>query len=435
MYVLRFVVLLAAIVALGSMLVSCSKETPRDVNLLENGSFEDVVGDVPAKWRILNFRGLADMKTAVYGVTDSVSFDGDRSFYFEADGDTERFLLLAQEVKIEGARRVRIRGAIKGDRLGDDNRPWAQANFAMTFMDKDRARFESSRFADVITPTQMGTTDGWVEFDRIYRVPPGAAIVVVGCVLGMSGQIWFDNVSLEIPTELNWRQVEGDVFTHHYMPGHEYPEGSIDFQRKLYEIYSARLGIGPEDWERIDYYYYPDTTTLRETFSTERTLYVDYDAREIHSVNPADDHEIIHLLTHPWGVPPPSIAEGTAFYLIGEFDGQPIQPTAQRLLKEGNIPPLSALFMPSARAQISPGIFIPASASFCGYLLEYGGTERFLEFHRHLNGALGFNGISAAFTAAYGGEIEEAERVWLNILNSADFSKSQNPAGDGGGQE
>jgi hypothetical protein len=58
------------------------KAPPTGENLLRNGSFEDVSGGTPKQWEITNFRGLQDMEASVYGVTDSVAYDGERSFFF-----------------------------------------------------------------------------------------------------------------------------------------------------------------------------------------------------------------------------------------------------------------------------------------------------------------------------------------------------------------
>ena len=249
--------------------------------------------------------------------------------------------------------------------------------------------------------------------------------------MGMSGRIWFDDVSLDVPTELPWLKHEDEVFTHYYLEGSDYPEGSRDFQFNLYVSYAARLGISRDDWLPIDYYFYPDSTTMQETIGTTSAIKVDYDAREIHSLNPVDNHEIVHLLTHPYGVPPKWIAEGTAFYLIGSFAGEPIQIAAQKLVLANNMPELAKVFNPVIGNQISPERIIPTSASFVGYLLEFGGPQKFLELHREINKKSGYGALAAAFESVYGGSLEEAEVVWREILRTADFTKGQ----ESGGQE
>ena len=114
------------------------EQTPIDTNLLVNGSFESFVDDVPENWRVLNFRGLQQMKPATYGQSDSLAYDGASSFYFRGESDTKRFFLLSQEVQVNNVRRVRLRGVIRWSGLKENADQYAQANFAMSFLDEGR---------------------------------------------------------------------------------------------------------------------------------------------------------------------------------------------------------------------------------------------------------------------------------------------------------
>jgi hypothetical protein len=420
----RFRFLLAATAALAvCVFVGCGeKAAPVGENLLRNGSFEEVGGGIPKQWEITNFRGLQDMEASVYGVTDSVAYDGERSFFFKASSGAQRFYTLAQEIRVAGAKRVRVRGAFMGVAVGDTVVQYPQANFALTYYGPDRERFESSRFADVRTNPNYGSTDGWIRIDQIFRLPLNTEFVVVHCALGMQGAVWFDDVSLEVPVELPWQSIESENFTHYWLD-EPYPEGARELQQQLFDVYAARLMIPPEQRGRISYYLYPDTASFRQTLGKKGgRLYADYKRRQIHSINPVDDHEIVHMLTDPYGVLPPIMNEGTAYYLMDNFEGRRIQPLAQELLLAGELLPLRTVLDPFAVRQEDPAKLIPAAASFVGYLIEIGGPAKFLELHAHTKAEMDYGGFAQAFERVYGKTLAEAEEAWRRVLSRADFS-------------
>lgn len=423
--------LIALLVFAAWHLAACgSGDTPHNVNLLDNGSFEEMDGDLPKNWKLNNFRGLKDMRASEYGMDTSDAFDGERSFFFKADSTTRRFFMLSQEIRVKNVTRVRLRAALKGenvDRLGGQ---YPQANLALTFYDQDRNRFMTQRFADRRTQVRMGSTDGWVLEDRLFKIPPTTAYIVVHCVLGMSGTMWYDSLSLEVPEDVPWLERDGEIFTHYYLPGQDYPEGSIEFQRQLYDQYASRLGVPVAERQPIRYYFYGDSATFLNLLGVKGTdVYCDFDNREIHSVHPADDHEVIHMLTHPFGSLPVALAEGTAYYILDDYHGEAIQPLAQRMLKAGRLPALRSLLDAGVMKQLPPDVLVVGAASFIGYLVEFGGTERFLRLHTEANGTMTYNTFKVAFERTYGGSLEEAEEVWRKTLASADFSPWQETEG------
>jgi hypothetical protein len=400
------------------------KATPVGENLLANSSFEDVSDGIPKRWQINNFRGLQDMKASTYGVTDSLSYEGGRSFYFKAQANTRRFYVLSQEVRVSDVKRVRIRGAIKTNAVTKNDGQYPQANLALTFFNKNHERYESSRFADVRTNLNWGTTDGWLLADRIFRLPLGTEYIIVHCVLGTEGEIWFDDVSLEVPEDLPWQRVDGENFTHYWLD-QPYPEGSTEFQQQLLDYYGTVLGIPKERRVHIDYYLHPDSASVRKTVGFGGHVYVDYKRRQIHSINPVDNHEIIHLLTDPYGTLPKALSEGTAFYLMDDFLGEPVQPLAQRLLLDGQLPGLRSALDPSAVRTGDPTKIIPATASFVGYLIELGGPAKFLELHGNTRVDHTYARFAEAFAAAYGKPLDQAEAAWRRTLARADFSQGE----------
>jgi hypothetical protein len=420
---------LTAVVFLAvSVLLGCGeKMPPAGENLIRNGSFEDAGNGVPKHWEITNFRGLPEQQASAYGITDSVAYDGDHSFFFKANAETRRFYTLAQEVRVGGSKRVRIRGAIMGIDVAANAKHYPQANFALTYYTADRERFESVRFADVRTNPNYGSTDGWIRVDEVFRLPKDTEFIVLHCVLGMGGAMWFDDVSLEVPVELPWLSEDTGNFTHYWLEK-PYPEGSREFQQRLFDSYATRLGITPEERVHIAYYFYPDTVTFQETVGMEKgTIYADYKRSEIHSVDPVDDHEIIHMLTDPYGALPFIMNEGTAFYLMGHLEGRSVQLVAQELLLAGRLPTLRTVLDPFAPRNEDPGLLIPAAASFAGYLIEVGGPAKYLELHSQAKPDMAYGGFAQAFESVYGKSLVQAEEAWRRVLARADFSGQKEP--------
>ena len=349
---------IACVFIATAMTASCDRSTPAGQNLLYNGSFEEVKSGLPVGWEIKNFRGLADMKEATWGVDDEHVKDGGLSFYFDAEKDTKRFFTLTQELEVKDVKNIRVRGWVKtvGVEMEDDQYP--QAGMGVTYYNKFRGRYDSARWADARTEAIYGSTDDWKYIDVEWRLPDGVAFVQVHCILGMSGRITFDKVTVEVPEGLPWNEHKGEIFTHYWLDENPYPEGVFEFQDIIYKSFAERLGITPENLPTVTYYFYPSAGFLKDALglSAEVNIKVDYSRREIHSVNPAEEHEVVHLLTDSFGRLPKALGEGTAYYLMDNYNGKPIQPQAQKLLLGKMMPPLKGRHHPLCHQHRTGGI-------------------------------------------------------------------------------
>jgi hypothetical protein len=140
-------------------------------------------------------------------------------------------------------------------------------------------------------------------------------------------------------------------------------------------------------------------------------------------IHPVDDHEIIHMITKPYGVLPFALTEGTAFYLMQNYKGRPVLQVAQDLLKEGKLPGVIAMTDPGTSWKVNPDQLAPAAASFVGYLIELGGPAKFLDLHREANVTHSVAEFNEAFEKVYGVSAQKAEKEWLKLLAKLDFSK------------
>jgi hypothetical protein len=417
--------------AAGAMLIvvaftaGCGKDgMPMDENLLKNSSFEDVEGNVPVGWKVEPFRGLEGMRESEYGIDTDHPFDGENAFFFKTDAVTRRFLSLTQEIEVRNVDRIKLRGAVRTLDVRREREQYSQANLALTFYDKDRNRFYSSRFYDKRTKPRLETTDDWIVEELIVRVPVNTAYVVVHCALGMSGTMWYDDVTLEIPTDIGWNTSESENFTFHWMTGSEYPDESREYQQQLFDSYATRLGIPKEERPKILYFFYPDSISLYEAIGSRAPKKSFWDSREVHSTFPVDDHEIIHILTNPYGILPFGLTEGTAFYLIGTYKDKPVQLLAHDQLMNDKLPAIRSIIEPFSMRQMDPDLVIPAAATFVGFLVEFGGPERFLEFHAAANNKRSFEEFAQGFEDVYERTLGEAEAAWRTLLGSMEFPDS-----------
>jgi hypothetical protein len=236
--------------------------------------------------------------------------------------------------------------------------------------------------------------------------------------------MWFDDVTLDVPTELPWRRIDGENFTHYWL-NKPYPEGSIEYQQQLFDNYARRLGIPKKHRTKIAYYLYADSASALETLGKRQLPHVDYAQRTIHSTNPVEDHGVVHLLTEPYGVLPKVLSEGTFYYLLEELDGQPILPLAQKLLADGQLPELREVLGISSMKEVESTPLLAAAVSFVAYLIEVVGPSEFLELHRNSNPNDYYDGFARAFERTYDAPLDQVEENWRRTLGRADFSQGE----------
>jgi hypothetical protein len=397
--------------AVAAMAASCDKKGGKyNTNLLVNGSFEDVGRDgIPSGWSIENFRGPLDAFAARYGVDKDIVQDGKQSWFFQADPNSKRFFLLSQEVEVGEATHVRIRGWIQVDGVTRNVDQYPVSNFTLTFYDANHNRFQELRLVDRATPIVLDSRL-WAEDDYTYRLPRGTHFVKISCGLGMTGQAWFDNVSLEVPEPVEWETATSKNYVFHWMPGHPMPEGSQASQQQIFDTFERRLGI--ESNVVINYYFYPDTSTIRQMMSLEGYQYTSWDDMEFHSINANDDHEVVHFMTDPIGRPPRAIAEGTAFWLIDDVGGETVDESVTKLVRGNVVPTLQTLLDYNQFMRLDPVLSFPASASFVAFLADRFGTKKLMDLYREANGLNSYETLAAAFEKVYEIPITEVETAW-----------------------
>jgi hypothetical protein len=411
-----------ALVALSTgaalFVASCGKEKQQyDMNLLANGSFEEVRDGVPVGWKLAPYRGLENQQLVEYRVDETTASEGKKSWTFKGDPGTRRWMILTQEVEVTDVPLVRLSGAMKLDHVNRKTDQHAQCNFLLTFFDEHHNRFQLMRIADKRTPIKLGT-QLWTKEDYLFRVPQGTHYIAVSCILGMDGQVWFDDVSLTIPQPIDWQTQRTRNFVFHWLASRPFPPGAIEAQQKLFDNVLDRLHLKSD--VVIQYYLYPDTTTIQEKLSIKGFQYVSWDDFEFHSINPNDNHEFIHFIMDEYGTPTRSIAEGTVFWLQGSWNGVPVHIGAADLLRRGLLPSVAKLTTYNDFAMMKADVSIPAAASWVGFIVERWGPERFVELHRKISGANSYGLFAQGFERTYRVKCEDAEEQWRQFLSGID---------------
>ena len=190
------------------------------------------------------------------------------------------------------------------------------------------------------------------------------------------------------------------------------PAGSQPMQQAIFDTFAQRLGI--ESNVVINYYFYPDTTTIKKMLSLKGYQYVSWDDVEFHSINANENHEVVHFMTDPIGRPPRAIAEGTVFWIQDDINGVPVEEAMKQLVRANQFPPLRNLFEYNLFMSLDGRISIPCSASFVGFLVDRFGVDKLMELYAASNGMNSYDAMAMAVNKVYEIPLSEIETAWRN---------------------
>ena len=197
------------------------------------------------------------------------------------------------------------------------------------------------------------------------------------------------------------------------------------WQETFHDWATATLGIQP--MRRITYNKYRSREHMREVVGVgNANAYADGPAMALHTIWPMDNHEVIHLYSHPWGMPVALFSEGLAVAhqtnpaggdLVPRWSGTPLHALARQFRTDGRLVPISRLATSAGFRSYDSTIAYPESGSFVRYVIDTRGLDRM----RTLFGRLDANSSEAAVTAMvqtiYGESLEALEREWITFLD------------------
>lgn len=118
---------------------------------------------------------------------------------------------------------------------------------------------------------------------------------------------------------MEWRQYTAEwVVLNTLVPAQQ---AAIDDLEIEVERVASVMGTSP--WSRIAYFLYPSEPVKRALTGIPGNGHAEGNA--VHTVWPADGHEIAHVLASAWGRPTPFLSEGLAVWASGAWHGRPLR--------------------------------------------------------------------------------------------------------------
>lgn len=387
---------------------------PLNVNLVENPSFETWNGAVPASWKLEHFEGSGNTMNQ-FGPSNVERRSGAYSFHLRGTFNVDKWMILTQRHPVLPKHRLWFAADMKCRDLKKSRGQTDRACVFVRFYDRNGKRVSDRYWADAWTRSLSGTLD-WRTTGKRVDVPKEAHAVEIGLVSQLTGWIYFDDVELVLEAPVPWRTIETKLVDFHYLEGHPFPDGAIERQTNFIEATMRKLKLDPGDEGKIGYYFYPSDEAFKEIkgfkIGPDHTR-VSAGLREIHTTKSYEDHMMIHLLLEPLGYPPYGLSEGAVFYVLGSWEGGlNLHMMAKQLLLEKRLPALFHLLKHRAMEQAGMSIAVPGWSSFCIWLIDRHGVEKFLKLYASMNNIEDAGPFNVRFKDVYGKDFEEMDRQW-----------------------
>jgi len=147
--------------------------------------------DMPAGW---SATGGAPDKYEM-GIDKGAGRNGGDALTMKADKGKIRFGALAHKVNVDSCgfsgKRIRLSGYIKSEGLYKWGSMWLRVDDS----------FQHVLSFDNMSKRPVKGTTGWTKYSLVVDVPVGATKVIYGGLLNGKGQIWFDDMKLEIVSD------------------------------------------------------------------------------------------------------------------------------------------------------------------------------------------------------------------------------------------
>jgi hypothetical protein len=385
-------------------------KVPLDSNLVANPSFEQWVGAVPAGWQLEYMEGSGRIEE-YYGKSLDYFKNGQSAFYLRGMFNTDRWMVLVQRVPVIPGYRIEFAGELKTDGLEKLKHQQDRANIFVRFYDKDGKRVETRYYADAYTPRLHGTSD-WRRYETVGNVPDKARTAEIGIINEMSGFLYADDVELRISAPMPWQEHKTRYADFYSLEGHPFPPDAIDKEADYIASCVKKLHVKPKG--KVSYYYYPSEEKLRETFGVKRGHErVSFKSREINTTDPAEHHEVVHMLLEDLGYPPFGLAEGAVFYCTGSWeDGRNIHVMVKEFLIQKQLPALYLILKQEDMDRLGMSTAVPGWASFSMWLIDHYGIKKFMRLYVKTNGVDKPGTFNSIFKGIYDKDFDVTDRDW-----------------------
>ncbi len=144
--------------------------------------------DTPTGW----FNAGSKPKSYEMGIDKGAGQDGKNAATIKSiDKKIEGFGTLMQQSKPDKylGKRIKMTGFVKSENVTT----WAGLWFRV-----DQAGSQQSLSFDNMGDRPIKGTTGWTKYEIVLDVPSNASLIAYGALLDGTGQIWFDNITIEI---------------------------------------------------------------------------------------------------------------------------------------------------------------------------------------------------------------------------------------------
>lgn len=213
----------------------------------------------------------------------------------------------------------------------------------------------------------------------------------------------------------------------HHASGHLFPKDakilvkSLDFR---VSHLTQELNLETESFGPIDVYLYPSAKLKKKLTGTRHTAIGNPIQQSLHvlETNPASSwftHELTHVLAKPFGVPGLGLSfrvgllEGLATAMEEHRNGLSVHEWARAMQVLGVLPKIHDLFQISGFWAQSASRAYLSSGSFCRWLMDSYGTEKFKKIYR-----------GHSFLSVYQQELKDLILQWEKYLSTVRLSQN-----------
>lgn len=353
-------------------------------------------------------------------IDDTTAHSGVRSLHVNGGADTTWWWAI-ETVRMPARpnRRYRLAGWIKTKDVTKEEGQYSNCNLYVQF-GNDKGEVVLLDNSPVRATSRLRGTQDWTHVERIVKAPAGATHVLIGCVLSLSGDAWFDDVGLYEVAPIPWAQHATNRFLYFFEEGSEQPPtAAIQANERYLRSLEGIFGVKHEG--KIHYYKYDTRDRKAEvTGSSSRSH---FEGDEIHSTAWTDAHDLVHLVMKPMGTSLAFLSEGIANYWEDILDNRDVHDKARLLATRRMVLPTDRFLNPKFFQATSERLGNVVAKSFVGYLVEQYGLDRFKELYEKVAVDATATEVYEQFRSIYGAEWATIDQAWRSSLKPS----SSNP--------
>lgn len=385
-------------------------------NLVTNPSFEE--GDrVPVYWSrwIGAMQDKVEENFSIVRTDKKVARTGEKSLTLYGDKSTTRWQAVAStRMPVEPGAVYQLSGWIRTTDVKQEEEQFLNCNLYLQFFDGENRVVNVAQSSILASRVLTGTND-WTEVARIVQAPQGAKVARVGCVLTTSGSAWFDDVAFQKRIDVAFAQKESDRFVFIVEKEDVLPATEVVAALEAH-LGSVESALGLKHPEKIRYHKYRSDARKEEL--TGRPGGAHFDSNVLHATSYNDRHEIVHVLTEPWGHGSPFLSEGLAVHLAGSWYDRDVDDFTKMVIRTSGMTPLRQLADSKTFASLPIGVAYPQAGSFVRYLVRNYGMESLKKVYVASGQQESYADVSKRFEQVYPKSLEDLERDWWDYLLS-----------------